>query len=88
MLVLIKNNCGDVKPLALRPFVYIFVRGKRITIINAVHFLNVGLDAFSVRNGTVPRVSVFPGWYQSNSLGKSLVKCHMSASQVLKAPTY
>jgi len=38
--------------------------------------------------GTVPRVSVFPGWYQSNSLGKSLVKCHMSASQVLNAPTY
>jgi len=41
MLVLIKKDCGDVKPLVLRPFVYIFVRGKRITIINAVYFLNV-----------------------------------------------
>jgi len=37
---------------------------------------------------TVSRFSVFLGWSQYHGLGKGLVKCHMSASQVLNAPTY
>jgi len=79
---------------------WLFLLGaKRYTIINVVHFLKKRfIVAFSVRNlifltkfgvWTVSRFIVFLGWYQCHGLAKKgLVKCHMSASEVLNVPTY
>ena len=79
---------------------WLFLLGaKRFTITNVVHFFKKRcIVAFSVRNlifltkfgvWTVPRFIVFLGLVPVPRLGiKGLVKCHMSVSQVLNAPTY
>jgi len=64
-------------------FWLLFLSGaKRITIINVAHFL------LSLRWGLFHVLVFF--WVDPNTTAweKGLVKCHVSASQVLNAPTY